>query len=290
MKIVAVHSKKGGVGKTSISLLLAKYAVGEGRTACVIDFDFIGSGLANLVSLEKLPDRYLDEFLLSVEPSAFNAEQLLGSYVDKDIEPARLSIVLIREKVLPVRNGEGKAYLRREEDVLDLVSDEPHYKEIVTRALMLLDKLKELHFDLVVLDCHPGLGFASKTIRQSVDLNVYVTTPNRSDCSELLKDINIKRLDGPKSFLIANKAESDLFDFAAFRRLMEKDPIVGTESQTFFPILKFMGQNEAHFALISHSEVLQKMFNIGTSGYLPQPLPAESGKYDFCSKILSLLK
>ncbi len=94
MKIIAVHSHKGGVGKTTIALLLAKYASNNGRNVHVVDFDFLGAGIADLIRLEGKPDRYLESYFNSADPYTFDEERLFSEYTDDDIKPNDFTIII----------------------------------------------------------------------------------------------------------------------------------------------------------------------------------------------------
>ena len=287
MKTIAIHSHKGGVGKTTIALLLAKHAAMSGRTVCVIDFDFIGTGIADLFALERVPNTYLEQYILGADPAEFDVKQLLGYYTDRDMPQSRLRVILSEGKGMP-RQRDRRAVRQREDDLLGLVADEPHYHEVGTKTKILFDRLTEADVELVVLDCHPGLGLVSDTMRPTADLNVFVTTPNRADCFGVLKEMNLRKLDGPRSFLILNRADSAVESLAAFRRLVEQDPLVGAEAKTLFPQLKYVGQNEGHFCAIPQSDLLRRAFYLGGRGHLPRIEPKQ-GEFRFLDKALSLV-
>ncbi len=283
MKTIAVHSHKGGVGKTTVALLIAKHAATSGQKVCVVDFDFIGSGMADLFALKKVPDSYLEEYFLCANPHGFNLQQLLGNYTDEDMGQQEFSVILnLRKGPLDKKDAKTLDYM------MGLVADEPHYRAIQMETTILLDKLKEHGVELTIVDCHPGLGLVSKTIRPMTSLNVYVTTPNRADCFGLLKTMNLNKLDSSRSFLIVNRAEPTLIDLNSFKFLMELDALVGTEVKFLFQYLKYVGQNEEQFAIIPESELLLGVFYLGGSGYLPRILQ-EQAEFSFCSKALSLV-
>lgn len=283
MKTVGVFSHKGGVGKTTISLLLAKYAAGQGDAVCVVDFDFIGSGMADLFVLKKLPSNYLESYFLDADPHGFEARRLLGKYTDKDLNKREFEMVLNQGKGISGKRKE-KELLNLEAGMMGLMANELHYREIRTKAEILFGKLEDHGTKLLIIDCHPGLDFLAETIRPLVDISVYVTTPNRSDCFDLLKAINRKRLDHPNAFLVVNQAEDLLTAIETFRLLLEKDPVVGNDAQTLLGFLQYIGSSEEHFAVIPESETLRTVFYLGGPGYLPTMAP-----FDFCPKILSLV-
>ncbi len=291
MKTIAIHSHKGGVGKTTIALLIAKHAAASGSKVCVADFDFIGSGMTDLFALQKRPRHYLDYYFVEPDPYDFEIEQLLGSYTDRELGQLEMKVMCNLGDGLP---GEGKKNGTRAKDELrsemvGLMANEPRYREIQGKTEILHRKLEKSGFDLLVIDCHPGLGFVSETVRllPAAMLNVYVTTPNRSDCFGLLKSVNVKQIDGPNAFLVVNMAVPQLIDPASFRRLVESDGLVGTQAQALFPYLKYLGQNEAHFAALPESVLLRDFFYLGQRGKLP-PISSEGAEFAFIPKVLAL--
>lgn len=290
MKTIAIHSHKGGVGKTTVALLLAKAATSAGRKTCVADFDFIGSGMTDLFALERKPRHYLDYYFLDTAPDAFEIEHLMGRYADGDLGRREMLVMCNLGDGLPgSRTHQADEDARQRQEMFDLVASEPRYREIQVKTEVLYRRLGEEHeVDLLIIDCHPGLGFVSETVRSLADLNVYVTTPNRSDCFGLLRSINAMGLDGPEAFLIVNRAEAAVIDAGAFRRLVERDPLVGVQSEAIFPQLEYLARNDRHFATIPESHLFRRLLYLGESGHLP-PIDPQSGEFAFISKVLKLV-
>lgn len=287
MKKVAVHSQKGGVGKTTISLLLAKYAVTQGLQPCVLDFDFIGSGMANLLALEKKPSKYVEDYFLHGRPHEYDVESLLGLYTDTQVRPKGIPVVLNTGRGLP-RGEKAKQEIRLEDDMLGMAANEPHYQEIRTKTEVLLGLLEKRGFTMIVVDCHPGLSLVSETVRGLVDLNVYVTTPNRSDCFGLLREVNLRKLDSPQALLVVNRAEPPLMDLASLRQFLKNDKVLGPAGSGVQSILRYMATSEPHNAFLQEREELRRCFYLGTGGLLP-PVDAQRRELDFCSKAMALL-
>lgn len=287
MKTIAVHSHKGGVGKTTMALLLAKHAVTSDRTVCVIDFDFIGSGMADLLAIDESPDRYLEHYFLNADPHQFDLHQLLGKYTDEDLRPKAFSIILNLGEELPQKK-DTKVLATLKNDMMGLIRNEPHYRVIQTKTKILFEKLRAHGVGLTIVDCHPGLGLVSETVRHMADINLYVTTPNRSDCFSFLKAVNLKKLDGSGAFMILNMAEPVMTDLASFQHILENDALVGPEAKGIFPYLKHIGQKKEHFAVVPASESLRPIFYIGGPGYLPQILPKKA-EFGFCEKVLAFI-
>ncbi|RLI20450.1 ParA family protein, partial [Candidatus Bathyarchaeota archaeon] len=52
-KVIAVHSYKGGTGKTILSINLAAALVKHGKKVCLMDLDFRAPSLSTLLKVEK---------------------------------------------------------------------------------------------------------------------------------------------------------------------------------------------------------------------------------------------
>jgi cellulose biosynthesis protein BcsQ len=286
MKIVAIHSQKGGVGKTTVALLFAKYAAGLDRSCCVVDFDFIGSGVSDLLSLKRLSRRYLEHFFLSADPTIFDVRDLLASYSDTDLGEREVCLILNLTKGLPVRKDQ-KSVMKLERDFLGLIATDEPYGEVSAKADLLFRKLEKEGTDLAIVDCHPGLGFLSKCMRKLADLNVFITTPNRADCFGLLKAMNLdKKLDRPSSMLLFNRADRAVTDVTAFRALLEGDGVLGNDFVAIFAQLGHVGRKAELFAPIRESKPLRLLGKVGETGYVP-PIRANAAEFRFCRTILS---
>jgi hypothetical protein len=280
MKTIAVQSYKGGVGKTTIALLLAKSAVLANRKTCVIDFDFMGSGMNDLIQLRQLPHEHLERFFLAAELDRFDVSTLLGSYTDSQLGSRELAVILnLNEGPDPVA---ARRQAEMQQSVVAMIANEQRWGEIGEGTKKLLDALASREFELAILDCHPGLEFISEAVRPLAQLNVYVTTTNRGDCFGLIKKANLKGLEASNSFLVLNRAAVQ--DLGSFRQQMEDDPFRGVEAKTIFGNSAFLGAGEDHFAAVPKTEELEGLFLLGSSGHLPQV--DDRSHFAFCGKVL----
>jgi cellulose biosynthesis protein BcsQ len=287
MRKIAVQSQKGGVGKTTMALLLAKFAAVEhGLRPCVLDFDFIGSGIANLLALQKKPSAYVEEYFLHGRVHEYDVKRLLGRYADPQLQRHEIGLMLHSGRGLP-RGPKAKQEVRAEDEMLGMVANEPHYQVIHEKTKVLFDLLERDGFTIAIVDCHPGLGLVARAVRPLADLNIYVTTPNRTDCFGLLKDVNLRRWDDRRALLVVNRAEPPVTDLATLRRLLRKDDVLGPSGTFLVSGVKYMASDQRHVAFVAESERLRRCFYIGTKGLLPPIDPSES---DFYGKAMALLK
>ncbi len=220
MKVISVHSHKGGAGKTTLTLMMAKAQAMAGKRVCAVDIDFIGSGFEHLLDVPA-PAKYLDDYITQDpgSPQLPKIEEMVTSYSDQDLRKRSLDLIFnsagSRMNNLPL--GQPKA-------VRILQSIAPR-QDIAGRAVVsLLMKLSEKGYDLVLLDCHPGLAHLSESLLRIGNRSEYgehvflfVTTANRAHFYGLINELNTLasleygRLFNPKlSVLCLNRAHQAL--------------------------------------------------------------------------------
>ena len=145
--IVAVYSLKGGVGKTTLAVNLAWAAAQAGRRVLLWDLD--GQAAAT--------------YLLGHEMESGNA----GATIRKGLDPARL---IVPTAVPGLELLPADASLRD----LDVTFHDLDKKK---RLAKLAEKLPA-GFDLVVIDCPPGLTDTSEQILRAADLVVVPVIPS----------------------------------------------------------------------------------------------------------------
>lgn len=162
-KIVAVHSYKGGTGKTLISLNLASILAKRGKNVCLFDLDFRAPSLSTLLKVEK-------------------SEYWLNDYLNGTCEI---------DKALIDMNGHvhhgGKFVVGfanpATEAVRDMSSKDRKWEMRALGRLLALraSLLDEKGFDYLILDTSPGLQYSSINAIVSADLVLVATTFDNSD-------------------------------------------------------------------------------------------------------------
>lgn len=156
MQTVALTALKGGVGKTSTTVNLAALAAASGRRTLVWDLDPQAGATACLGVRPKLPG---------------GAQRLLGS--ERDLARAIRRSEVERLDVLP-----GDVTLR-EADVI--VSGNRKPRRSMRRVLASVAK----DYDIVFVDCPPGVGPATEVLVRSVDLLLIPVVPAPLDLRAL---------------------------------------------------------------------------------------------------------
>jgi MinD-like ATPase involved in chromosome partitioning or flagellar assembly len=162
-KIVAVHSYKGGTGKTLLSVNLATMFARQGKKVVLFDLDFRAP---SLVAILNMP----------------NAEYWLNDYLNGTCEIDKV-LIDISNKV----PGEGKLFVGfanpATEAIRDMSAKDRKWEmRALGRLLSLRNSLlNEKGFDYILFDTSPGLQYSSINAIVAADLVVVATTSDRSD-------------------------------------------------------------------------------------------------------------
>ena len=164
-KIIAVHSYKGGTGKTSMSVNLAATFAKMGKKVCVFDLDFRAP---SLFAILKTP----------------NADFWLNDYLNNTCE---IDKTLIDLSSRLTGNGNGKFYTvlanPSTEAIRDMSSKDRKWEMRALGRLLSLREtlLKDQNFDYLIFDTSPGLQYSSINAIVAADFVIVATTGDRSD-------------------------------------------------------------------------------------------------------------
>jgi len=154
LHVITVHSVKGGAGKTTLALHLAKLLAQSGERTCLVDLDISAPGIELAVQLRDVEKR-LNDYLL--QPAAATdpvvLDDMLGKIVDPDIPPDMLRVVC-----LSPCGGKDQDQLE------DLICYEPQTGATEPRMMGLLKEIEAAGFTYCILDCHPGVSDMSKFV------------------------------------------------------------------------------------------------------------------------------
>ncbi len=187
-KIVAVHSYKGGTGKTSLSVNLAATLAKQGKKVCLFDLDFRAPSL----------------FAVLKSP---NSEFWLNDYLNGQCS---IDQVLIDVSNRIQGNGNFYAALANPatEAIRDMSAKDRKWEMRALGKLLSLRNslLRDQKFDYLVFDTSPGLQYSSINAIVTADLVVVATTSDNSDVngtSRMLRELY--SLFEKKTGLVLNK-------------------------------------------------------------------------------------
>lgn len=162
-KIIAVHSYKGGTGKTLLSVNLAATFVKLGKKVCLFDLDFRAPSLATLLKVEK-------------------AEHWLNDYLNGTCEIDKVLVDLSDR----IHNG-GKLFVGfanpTTEAIRDMTAKDRKWEMRALGRLLSLrtSLLNDKGFDYLIFDTSPGLQYSSINAIVGADIVLVATTFDRSD-------------------------------------------------------------------------------------------------------------
>jgi septum site-determining protein MinD len=162
-KIIAVHSYKGGTGKTLLSMNLAAAFVKQGKKVCLFDLDFRAPSLATLLMVGKA-EYWLNDYL----NGTCEVDKVLADLTDRVHNGGKLFVALANPATEAIRDMSAK--------------DRKWEMRALGRLLALRDSLlNNKGFDYLVFDTSPGLHYSSINAIVAADLVLVATTFDRSD-------------------------------------------------------------------------------------------------------------
>ena len=162
-KIIAVHSYKGGTGKTSMSVNLAATFAKNGKKVCLFDLDFRAPSLFAILKAQ-------------------NVENWFNDYLNNTCEIGA-SLIDMSSKI----SGNGKFYAclanPSTEAIRDISSKDRKWEMRALGRLLALREslLRDQKFDYLIFDTSPGLQYSSINAIVAADFVVVATTGDRSD-------------------------------------------------------------------------------------------------------------
>jgi septum site-determining protein MinD len=191
--IVAVHSYKGGTGKTLISANLATLLAAKGRKTCLLDMDFRAPSLHALFNYDQ-SEYWLNDYM----NGACRLDKVLRNVYCEEALKEKLFVGFANPSTEAIREMSAK--------------DRKWEMQALTRLLSLRTYLFDgLGFDHLILDTSPGLQYSSINAVIAADIALVVTTSDKSDMEgTLLMLHDLYEHFNKKKALILNKIPSGL--------------------------------------------------------------------------------
>jgi len=201
-QIVAMHSFRGGTGKSNITANLATLLASAGRRVGVIDTDIQSPGIHILFGLDEASMRHaLNDYLWGTCDIAQTAHD-----VTPPLGGARSGHVFLIPSSL--KAGEIARVLREGYDVSRLNDG-------------FQDLIKTLALDVLLIDTHPGLNEETLLSIAVSDALVIILRPDQQDYHGTGVAVEVARkLDVPRLMLIVNKVPT-VFDVADVKAQVE---------------------------------------------------------------------
>ncbi|MDD5502328.1 MAG: MinD/ParA family protein [Candidatus Thermoplasmatota archaeon] len=157
---IAVHSYKGGTGKTNVCINLAAHAAISGKKVCILELDLDAPNLHNLFKNDK--GKWINDYLegrVNLDDVLVDASRAAGKKkIEMKIALANPSIDAVRRNMSADRNQQLLALKR------------------LMAARQSLEK-----FDYVFIDTSPGVNYSSINAVLSADRIVLISRPDTFD-------------------------------------------------------------------------------------------------------------
>ena len=196
-KIVAVHSYKGGTGKTLLSVNLAASLAKHGKKVCLFDLDFRAPSLFAVLKME-------------------NASCWLNDYLNGSCD---INKVLVDLGSRLQGNGNFFAALANPstEAIRDMSGKDRKWEMRALGRLLSLRNalLNEQEFDYLIFDTSPGLQYSSINAIVAADVAIVVTSLDASDIKGTQRMTHeLYDLFEKKTGIVVNKVLTDILPFA----------------------------------------------------------------------------
>jgi MinD-like ATPase involved in chromosome partitioning or flagellar assembly len=189
--IIALHSYKGGTGKTLLSANLAITFVRMGKRVCLLDLDLRAPSLHSI--FKNGSNYWVNDYL----SKSCSIEKVLADCTTKDMAKGKLFVGLANPSTEAIR---------------EMVSKDRNWEmEALGRLFSLKTSLlNDMHFDYVFFDTSPGLQYSSINAIVSADVVLVVTSTDKSDVEGTQRMIHdLYELFEKKTGIIMNKVPSE---------------------------------------------------------------------------------
>ena len=192
-RIIAVHSYKGGTGKTLLSVNLAATFAKRGKKVCLFDLDFRAPSLATLLKVDKA-NCWLNDYL----NGTCEINKVLVDFSSRIGNNGKMLVAFANPATEAIRDMSAK--------------DRKWEMRALGRILALRESLlRDKGFDYLIFDTSPGLQYSSINAIVSADLVVVATTFDRSDVDGTKRMLHeLYELFEKKTEIVLNKVMQDV--------------------------------------------------------------------------------
>ncbi len=160
--IIALHSYKGGTGKTLLSVNLATLFAKMGKRVCLLDLDLRAPSINSF--FKNGTDYWVNDYL----SKACRIEKILSDCTSGDMGEGKLFVGFANPSTEAIREMESK--------------DRKWEMEALGRLFALrASLLNDMHLDYVFFDTSPGLQYSAVNAIVSADIVLVVLSQDKSD-------------------------------------------------------------------------------------------------------------
>jgi len=192
-KIIAIHSYKGGTGKTLLSINLAALYANKGKSVCLLDLDFRAPSLQAIFKVRDI-EYWINDYLNGV----CEVKKVLKDLSQTHAKRGRFLVGLANPSTEAIREMTAK--------------DRKWEMKALGRLLSLRTSLlNDMQLDYVIFDTSPGLQYSSINAIVSSDMALVVSGMDISDIKGTQRMIDeLYDLFEKKTGLIMNKVLTEV--------------------------------------------------------------------------------
>jgi MinD-like ATPase involved in chromosome partitioning or flagellar assembly len=209
-KIIAIHSYKGGTGKTLLAVNLAALFANQGKKVCLFDLDFRAPSLQAVFKVHN-SEYWLNDYL----NGACEIKKTLRDFSQTHVRRGKLLVGFANPSTEAIREMTAK--------------DRKWEMKALGRLLSLKTSLlSDMQLDYVIFDTSPGLHYSSINAIVSSDLALVVSGMDISDLKGTQRMIEeLYELFEKKTGLIMNKVFNEILQSKTHRADLAKQLMNG---------------------------------------------------------------
>ncbi|MFO1540554.1 MAG: MinD/ParA family protein [Chloroflexota bacterium] len=224
-KIVAVHSFRGGTGKSNTTANVAAQLAAGGARVAIVDTDIQSPGIHVLFGMDERPSPTLNDVVWGKARIVDAAHDVTARVTQHAPVAEGGALYLVPSSIRP---GDIARVLRDGYDVATL-----------NDALRELGR--ELKLDYLFIDTHPGMNEETLLSMTIGDVLIIILRPDRQDFQGTAVTVDVaRRLDVPHLFLVLNKVPEGI-DHDDLRAQMTA--AYGAETIAILPLSEIMVRN-----------------------------------------------
>jgi MinD-like ATPase involved in chromosome partitioning or flagellar assembly len=199
-KIIAIHSYKGGTGKTLLAVNLAALYANQGKGVCLLDLDFRAPSLQAVFKVHNA-EYWLNDYLNGV----CEIKKTLRDFSQTHVRRGKLLVGFANPSTEAIREMTAK--------------DRKWEMKALGRLLSLKTSLlNDMQLDFVIFDTSPGLQYSSINAIVSADVALVVSGMDISDIKGTQRMIGeLYDLFEKKTGLVMNKVFAEILQSKTHR-------------------------------------------------------------------------
>lgn len=190
VKMISIHSSRGGTGKSLVSSNIAAIYASEGRSVALMDFDFRAPSLQTIFQAGDLAKGWVNDYL----DGRAKLEDIMVDLTDRLRIEGRLLVGFANPAMEAMREIARK--------------DRRWQMRALRRVISMKQELDEdFGVDIIIIDTSPGIQYSSVNAVVSADVSVIISTMDILDVEGVQR--MVRDLYEPfekKTLIIVNKA------------------------------------------------------------------------------------